>query len=108
FAFAGLWDGWKDADGQWLRTFTILTTTPNEIASAVHDRMPGILARESYDLWLDPRMQNGEAISELLKPYDSRMMKSYAVSSRINHGANDDEECSRLVESAPTQVRFFS
>src|SRR5215471_14042621 len=108
FAFAGLWDGWKDAEGQWLRTFTILTTTPNAVASAIHDRMPVILARESYDLWLDPGMQNVEAISELLKPYDSRLMKSYPVSTRINHVANDDEECSRRIEITEAQNRLFA
>jgi hypothetical protein len=32
--------------------------------------------------------------SELLKPYDARMMRGYPPSPRINHVANDDEECS--------------
>jgi putative SOS response-associated peptidase YedK len=63
FAFAGLWDGWKNADGQWIKTCSILTTTPNSVTSAIHDRMPVILDRESYDLWLDPGMQNVAAIS---------------------------------------------
>src|SRR5579864_4040808 len=52
FAFAGLWDGWKNAEGQWIRTCTILTTVPNAVTATVHDRMPVILNRESYDLWL--------------------------------------------------------
>lgn len=47
FALAGLWDGWKDAEGQWIKTCTILTTTPNTVTSTVHDRMPVILDRES-------------------------------------------------------------
>jgi len=50
FAFAGLWDGWKDSNGNWLRTCSILTTMPNSVTSAVHDRMPVILDRESYDV----------------------------------------------------------
>src|SRR5262249_13357822 len=40
FAFAGLWDRWRDTSGNWLTTCTILTTTPNAVTSAVHDRMP--------------------------------------------------------------------
>jgi putative SOS response-associated peptidase YedK len=37
FSFAGLWDGWKDAGGNWIKTCSILTTTPNAVTSAIHD-----------------------------------------------------------------------
>jgi putative SOS response-associated peptidase YedK len=107
FAFAGLWDGWKNAEGQWIRTCSILTTVPNAVTSTVHDRMPVILHPDSYDLWLDPGMQNVATISELLKPYDARLMRSYPISTRINHVANDDEDCSRSVELVETQDRLF-
>lgn len=108
FAFAGLWEGWKDSSGNWLKTCSILTTTPNAVTSAVHDRMPVILAGSDYDLWLDPGMQNVAAISDLLKPYDARLMRSFPVSNRINHVANDDQECSRAVELADIQKGLFS
>jgi hypothetical protein len=58
FVFAGLWDGWKDSSGQWMKTCSILTTTPNAVTATVHDRMPVILDPDSYDLWLDPGMTN--------------------------------------------------
>jgi putative SOS response-associated peptidase YedK len=106
-AFAGLWDGWKNAGAQWIKTCSILTTTPNAVTSPVHDRMPVILHPDSYDLWLDPEMQNLTAICELLKPYDARLMRCYPVSSRINYVANDDEECSRPVEIGENQNRLF-
>jgi len=108
FAFAGLWGGWKNAEGQWVKTCSILTTTPNAVTSTVHDRMPVILQPDSYDLWLDPSMTNVAAASELLKPYEARLMRSYPVSTRINHVANDDEECSRPVEIAKPQSRLFA
>jgi putative SOS response-associated peptidase YedK len=108
FAFAGLWDGWKDSDGQWIKSCTILTTTPNSVTGAVHDRMPVILDPGSYDLWLDPGLQNVAAVSELLKPYDPALMRCYPVSTRINHVANDDEACSAPAEFAPTQDQLFS
>jgi putative SOS response-associated peptidase YedK len=69
--------------------------------------MPVILDPDSYDLWLDPGMNDGGAVSELLKPYDARMMRCYPVSTRINHVANDDEECSAPVELAQVQSRLF-
>jgi putative SOS response-associated peptidase YedK len=82
FAFAGLWDGWKDANGNWIKTCSILTTTPNAVASAIHDRMPVILDPDSYDLWLDPGMRDGMVASELLKPCDAERMRSFPVSTR--------------------------
>ncbi len=108
FAFAGLWDGWKDSNGQWVKTCSILTTTPNALTSTVHDRMPVILDASDYDLWLDPGMQNVTAISELLKPYDARSMRCYPVSTRVNSVSNDDLECSRPVELVEAQDRLFS
>ena len=107
FAFAGLWDGWKNREGQWIKTCSILTTIPNAVTATIHDRMPVILDRESYDLWLDPGMTDGQVISELLKPYDARLMRSYPISTRINHVANDDEECSRPLKIAETQSNLF-
>jgi len=108
FAFAGLWDRWKSPDGNWIKTCSILTTAPNDVTSVVHDRMPVILDPDSYDLWLDPGMTDVKAVSELLKPYDARLMRCYPVSSRINHVANDDEECSAPVEVAQMQNQLFS
>jgi putative SOS response-associated peptidase YedK len=108
FAFAGLWDGWRDPNGNWIRTCSILTTTPNAVTSAIHDRMPVILRKDDYDVWLDPGIKNVAAISDLLKPYDARLMRSYPVSTRINHVVNDDEACSAAGELAEAQNRLFS
>jgi len=108
FAFAGLWERWRDPSGQWVKSCSILTTTPNAVTSAIHDRMPVILDPESYDLWLDPGMTDVQVVSEFMKPYDASKMRCYPVSSRVNHVANDDEECSRSVEVVETQDRLFS
>ncbi len=107
FAFAGLWDRWKNPSGVWVETCSILTTTPNAVTSAVHDRMPVILDPDGYDLWLDPGMRDAAAASELLKPYDARLMRCYPVSTRINSVANDEEECSAPVGVVLTQDRLF-
>jgi putative SOS response-associated peptidase YedK len=108
FAFAGIWDRWKDPSGNWVKTCSILTTMPNAVSSEVHDRMPVILDSDNYDIWLDPRMKNVTTASELLKPYDARLMRCYPISTRINHVANDDEECSAQVELAQIQNSLFS
>jgi putative SOS response-associated peptidase YedK len=108
FAFAGLWDRWKDPSGQWIKSCSILTT-PNVVTSSVHDRMPVILDPDCYDLWLDPGMTDVATISEMLKPYDARMMRSYPVGSRVNSVANDDAECSTPVklDAVQTQTSLF-
>jgi putative SOS response-associated peptidase YedK len=108
FAFAGLWDRWKDATGKSVETCSILTTIPNAVTSAVHDRMPVILDPDAYDVWLDPWMTNVSAVSELLRPFDARLMRCYLVSIRVNSTMNDDEECSKPVELAQTQNSLFS
>jgi hypothetical protein len=80
----------------------------NAVTSTIHDRMPVILDWDTYDLWLDPGMTKVEAVSDLLKPCDARLMRCYPVSTRINHVANDGEECSATVEIAEVQNSFFS
>ena len=107
FAFAGLWDRRRDPSGQWLKSCSILTTTPNAVTSSVHDRMPVILDPDCYDLWLDPGMTNVEAVSEMLKPFDAGQMRCYPISTRINHVVNDDAACSTAIESVAQNHLFF-
>jgi putative SOS response-associated peptidase YedK len=107
FAFAGIWDSWSKASGRPLETCSILTTIPNAVASSVHDRMPVILNPDSYDLWLDPGMKDVDTVSELLRPCDARLMRCYAVSTRVNNVVNDDEACSRPEENIGLQNRLF-
>jgi len=108
FAFAGIWDRWKDATGNTLETCSILTTTPNTVTSAIHDRMPVILDPNDYDLWLDPGMQQVAVASDLRKPFDARLMRSHPVSTRLNNVANDDQECALPVELSEGQGTLFS
>ena len=98
FAFAGLWDRWKDPSGQWIKSCSILTTIPNALTASVHDRMPVILDPDCYELWLDPGMQSMRVVSELLKPYDAHQMRCCPVSNKVNHVVNDDEACSAPVD----------
>jgi putative SOS response-associated peptidase YedK len=107
FAFAGVWDRWKDPSGHWIKSCSILTTTPNAVTQTVHDRMPVILDTGNYDLWLDPGMKDANTACEMLKPYSAHLMRCYPVSSRVNHAANDDAECSTPVELTPLQNYLF-
>jgi putative SOS response-associated peptidase YedK len=93
FAFAGIWDRWKNPQGEVIETCSILTTTPNALLADVHDRMPVILSIDHYDLWLDPGLKNTDALREMLRPYEPSLMKRYPVSTRVNLVKNDDPDC---------------
>ncbi|KON83523.1 hypothetical protein AF332_27635 [Sporosarcina globispora] len=88
FAFAGLWETWKKGE-QPLHSCTIITTTPNEVTEKVHDRMPVILHRDSYDLWLNPKNDCTEHLKSLLVPYPAEAMDLYPVSTLVNSPKND-------------------
>jgi len=51
FCMAGLWEAWNSPEGI-LETFTIITTSPNELVRSVHDRMPVILSQDEGEVWL--------------------------------------------------------
>ncbi len=91
FAFAGLWDVWRDAEGKEIRSFTIVTTQPNDRIRPIHDRMPAILKRQHEDAWLDP-MARPEHLIGLLEPYPADEMTAYAVSLLVNSPRNDSPE----------------
>src|SRR5664280_2017896 len=99
FAFAGLWDRWKDTSGQVVESCSILTTTPNALLANVHDRMPVILRPEAYDLWLDPGFRRAETLKEMLNPFDATLMKRYPVSTRVNFVRNDDPQCAAAIHA---------
>lgn len=95
FAFAGLWESWKDAEGKKIRSFTILTTEANQTMKGIHHRMPVILPRKNEQLWLDV---SNEVPEEILKPFDSEEMDRYAVSSFVNKPVNDSPDILKPVE----------
>ena len=89
FALAGLWEIWDTPEGDKLRTFTIVTTSPNELLEPIHNRMPVILRPEHESLWLDNDADQG-AWLDVLRPYPSELMTAYPVSKRVNFVNNDE------------------
>lgn len=96
FAFAGLWEEWRDPaggeDAPPLHTFTIITTTPNETVGRIHDRMPVILRPEDEAFWLDPEIRRPNDLLPLLVPYPDELMDAVPVSRRVNSPATDDPD----------------
>ena len=98
FAFAGLWDSWRDPNGETVRSCTIITTEANELLRPIHTRMPVILPWEVESFWLDHDVEDRGALSDVLAPYQSAEMEAYEVSSLVNRPGNDGPEVALPVE----------
>ena len=92
FAFAGLWETWRDPAGSRIESCTIITTTANDLLSPIHDRMPVILTRESESLWLDASVNAPGLLAHVLRPYDVDAMDAYEVSTLVNSATNNGPE----------------
>jgi len=93
FYFAGLWSIWKNRQGEEFPSFTIITTTPNELMSDVHNRMPVIVGEESYERWLDRKYNDPVELKKLLKPFPSSEMETFKVTSYVSNSRNEGPEC---------------
>ncbi len=104
FAFAGIctrkeWEDEADRgfDDGWLYSATIVTTTPNEVVTPVHNRMPAILASaEAEAAWLDPSLSAADAIS-MCGPLDAARMSGAPANPKLNKVGKGSEEGPELL-----------
>jgi putative SOS response-associated peptidase YedK len=94
FALGGLWSSWRDPaapDAPPRLTCAVLTTAPNPLVAAVHDRMPVIVPRDGFDAWLD-RSADPAAVAPILAPHPAGSMRRWRVSTRVNDPRHDDPD----------------
>jgi putative SOS response-associated peptidase YedK len=96
-ALAGLWETWRSPTGERLRSFAIVTTSPNRLLAELHDRMPVILAPEHWLTWLGEKAADAEELRGLLVPYPAEDMVIWPVDQRVGNVKNKDP---RLIEPA--------
>lgn len=99
FAFAGLYDIWKDAEDHPLTTFTIITTQPNSLMEKIHNRMPVIFSETDEDRWLDPDFQDTKVLLTMLDSYPATDMEATPISKFVNNPANDSPDILKPVAS---------
>src|SRR6266403_2618591 len=89
---AGLWETWRSPAGERIRSFTIITTTPNELCAELHNRMPVVLKPQAWPLWLGEQPAEMPQLKALLAPYgidlrllpgDPRVSRSAWQTSRV-------------------------
>jgi putative SOS response-associated peptidase YedK len=88
-AFAGLWEAWKQPDGEWLRTCTIVTTKAATRLEPLHPRMPIVLPSQAWDQWLDRNERRPAAAMALLARPASDDLVWHPVSNDVNNVRND-------------------
>jgi putative SOS response-associated peptidase YedK len=102
-ALAGLWSGWRDpAADRVVRTFTIITSRPNDQMAGMHDRMPVIVPDVAWARWLDPNLEDPAELQGLFEPTDEVELRIWPVSPLVNNVRNDGPEL--FAEVAPEAV----
>jgi putative SOS response-associated peptidase YedK len=96
-AFAGLWETWTGPNGEELETGTIVTTAANGTLKPIHERMPVIVPREAFDLWLNCNEVDAKTAEALIAPAPEGMLEAYEISTAVNRTANDNP---KLLEPA--------
>jgi putative SOS response-associated peptidase YedK len=85
FAFAGLWEAWRDKaageSAEWIRTCTIVTGKPNELVAPIHNRMLVVLPSEAWSTWLGEEPAGADYLKALLKPLAAQRKRAYPISS---------------------------
>jgi putative SOS response-associated peptidase YedK len=89
-ALAGLWENWRSPAGEWVRSFAIITTTPNALCAELHNRMPVVLNRESWQAWLGEEPADARQLKALLGSYPADEMVCWPVSQRVGNVKNND------------------
>ena len=89
-ALAGFWENWRSPAGEWVRSFAIVTTTPNDLCAELHHRMPVVLGPETWPAWLGEEPPNPSQLKAMLAPYPSDGMMYWPVSTRVGNVKNND------------------
>jgi len=87
FAFGGLFEHWKDPDGDGTKivSCTILTRAATEVIAPIHDRMPLMIPPAHWDSWLDPSLEDAADMLRTIEPPPDDLFQIYAVSTAVNN-----------------------
>ena len=96
-ALAGLWETWRSPAKETIRSFTIVTTKPNELCGELHNRMPVILPPDNWPLWLGEEPAEPDQLMSMLVPYAGSMV-AWPVSQRVGNVKNNDASLIEPVE----------
>jgi putative SOS response-associated peptidase YedK len=88
-AFGGIWEVWKSPEGEYLRTFATITTDANRLVGQIQDRMPVIIDKADWPLWLGE--VDGDPLT-LLRPAGEGVLRYWPVDKKVGQVRNDGPE----------------
>ncbi len=91
--FAGIWDQWKGSDGRHIESCAIVTTEPNSLVGALHDRMPVCLQPDEAIRWIETAEASAPGLASLLRPAPDPLLECFRVDPRMNSVRVDDPAC---------------
>lgn len=94
-AFAGIYEWWRDGDGPWLLSTSILTAPSVGALADLHERMPVVLPRELWDAWLDPdTVGDQELVDDAVASASDAvgLLTMHEVSKAVGNVRNDGAE----------------
>ena len=99
FAFAALWERWRDpASGEPLESCTLITTNAPRPIAHIHDRMPVIIPSSAYAQWLDPGNEDLDGLDRLLGTEGAGELTARAVGRAVSNARNEGPG---LIETLP-------
>lgn len=98
-AFAGVWQLWRDLEGEEIATVAVVTCAANEALAPLHERLPVRIAPEDYALWLG---EAGKGASALMRAPAEDYWAFQPVSRAINKGGRDAPDGPELI--APAEI----
>ncbi len=105
-AMAGLYELWKDPSvtdedvDPWLWSVTVITTSAPDDLGRIHDRTPLLVESQRYAEWLDPALDDADALNALLVPAAPGRLTAFPVSTEVNNVRNDG---AHLVDPLPAE-----
>ncbi len=91
--YAGVWDEWRGPGGDVLCSFAIITREASPQIHHIHNRMPVIVPKESYNAWLDEKNLDLSSLKRMLLYGKSEPLRAYAVSKVVNSARHDALDC---------------
>jgi putative SOS response-associated peptidase YedK len=96
-----LWERWRDpANGETVKSFTIITGEPNALCAPIHNRMPVILDAADWQTWLGEVPARRDELQALLRPFPANLMEAHMIGPRIGNVKNDDATLIERLASA--------
>ena len=99
--FGGIWERWQSPEGEIIHTFATITTDANQQLAGIQDRMPVIIERQDWPLWLGEAEGNP---SSLLRPAPEDALRVWPVGKAVGNFRNDGPqllEPSTVTEPTP-------